>query len=569
MRSDSRLTLPRRDFLKGSLLGGASVLTSGLVACATHPTPSSAQPVVRTAAGKIRGAVIDGVNTFKGIPYGASTAGPNRFLPPQRAVSWDGVREASEYGAMTIQHPMTDQTYERVLHGLYPAALSRTQPPLFDMSEDCLFLNVWSPELGSGHKRPVMVWLHPGAFASWAGDSQWTDGANLARKHDVVFVSLNHRLNIFGYLYLGELGGSKYGESGNAGMLDIVAALGWIQENIGRFGGDPDNVTLLGESGGGYKVSVLLAMPAAKGLFHKAIVSSSAWNRTTTVDQGTAAARAVLGRLAISPGNVDELQQLPPDKILAALRDDLLYPVVAGTALPRQPFEPDAPEISRSVPLLIGLNQDEWAYSTIGDTPPQITDTASVRRALVNRHWRLGVTEVEADGFIGSVRAQHPTMSPLELYAKVYTNIIRDEILIQAERKAAQAGAPVYMYQFNWKSPAFEGRYGSCHTFDLPFVFDNVDAASQLYGTDPDPRRYELATRMSGAWTAFAHTGTPGHPSLPRWEPYSVRDRATMLFDYSCELVSDPQKEYRVAFEQLRAARVTKSTTWRTSVSNG
>ena len=555
----------RREFLKGSLSGGITLATADLTACASGADRTSDRPVVQTTSGRVRGSMTSGVNVFKGIPYGASTAGENRFMPPRRPEPWCGIREASEFGAMAIQRPLTDHTYATVLRGLYPSALYGATTPLFGMSEDCLFLNVWTAELGGGHRRPVMVWLHPGSFSSWAGNSDWTDGANLARQHDVVVVSLNHRLNIFGYLYLGEVGGPRYAESGNTGMLDIVAALHWIQENIARFGGDPDNVTIFGESGGGYKVSVLMAMPPARGLFHKAVVQSSPWNRTTTEDLAATATRELLGRLGLRADDLEALRNMPAGRVLAALGGDQLYPVVAGHALPDQPFDPVAPQSSRSVPLLIGLNQDEWAYATLAESPPRVDDARALHQGLL-RLWRLGVVENSVDLFIETARQLRPTGSYADLYGDVFTNVVRDEIFIQADRKAAQAGAPVFMYQFTWKSPAFEGRYGSCHTFEVPFVFDNVDAAPQLYGTTPDPRRYQLAANMSRAWTRFAHTGSPEHPGLPQWLPYTLQNKATLRFNYSPELVQDPQKDYRLAFERLRSARVARMATWKTTV---
>jgi para-nitrobenzyl esterase len=568
MKRPSDFASGRREFIRRSLVTGASLVASNTgirVSQAKEPHFNPLGPVVRTAAGRVRGVLSNGVNTFKGIPYGSKVAGGRRFLPADKPTSWEGVREAQQVGLMAVQKTMTDGTYAKVLNGLFPSALYMQSALSRMMGEDCLYLNVWSRQLGKESQRPVMVWMHPGSFNSWAGYSEWTDGANLARKRDVVIVSLNHRLNIFGHLYLGEFGEAKYADSGNVGMLDIIAALGWVQENIASFGGNPDNITVFGESGGAYKVDTLLAMPASKGLLHKAIVQSSALNRTSSREVAAAATRIILSRLNISPGNISALEELPTDRLLSALGDDLFYPVVAGDSLPRQPFDPDAPSISAAVPLLIGVNKDEWAYGILSEKPPEIVDTVSVRDAVVRRLWRLGVDEAQACLYIEAYRALHSPASPMQCYSGIVQNIIQEEAIIQAERKLEENRARCFMYLFAWEAPGFEGKYKSCHTFDVPFVFDNVDAAPQLYGPNPDPRRYDLAESMSKAWAAFAHDGDPSHPGLPHWKPYSSGDRSTMLLSYACELKDDPQREDRLAFEPLRASRIAKMTTWKSS----
>jgi len=513
------------------------------------------EPIVATTSGKVRGASAKGVYVFKGVPYGASTAGENRFMPPVRPPQWDGVRDALQYGPMAMQNAHRDRTYRRVLHGIYPEVN-------YPMSEDCLSLNIWSPELGRENKRPVMVWLHPGGFDIGAGNSDWSEGTNLARKGDVVVVSLNHRLDIFGFLYLGDMAGARYQESGNVGMLDIVAALTWVQENISDFGGDPKNVTLFGESGGGGKVSVLMAMPAAKGLFHKAIIQSGALIRATPREEATPLTLGVLEKLGITPGDISKLHQLPPEALLAIPRKYKVRPVVAGRSLPRHPFDPDAPAVSAEVPMLMGTTGNEATYYCLSDSVPLLNDTNTLRRRLVESFHNFGVADnAVADALIKINHALYPTMSPTEAFISIGTGIFFDDATIQAQAKAAAGKAPVFMYLFTWEAPEYTGSYKSCHTFEIPFVFDNVHAAPQWYESKRDPRLDELATTLSKAWATFAHRGDPSHSHMPQWSPYTANERATMILDYACRSVLDPKREQRLEFEKLRSVRVPRFTT--------
>ena len=534
----------RRRFLKTSALSSLALVTPGSFAAgvlAPATNMSIAKPLVKTKMGKVRGFVSDGVNTFRGIPYGASTAGMNRFISPKRPEPWAGVRDASQFGAMAFQDPPLKGIYADVLRGLAPVG------PM-NMSEDCLCLNVWSPALGVGHNRPVMVWMHPGGVVFWAGNSAWTDGANLARHHDVVVVSLNHRLGPLGFLYLGDVAGQKFAESGNAGMLDIIAALRWVQENIAAFGGDPDNVTIFGESGGGWKVSALLAMPAAQGLFHKAIVEYDVLVKGLPREKAAATTTAILGKLGIKDRVIDQLTTIPAVQLQEAAEGQNFVPVVDGSVLPRDPFFPDAPDVSAQVPLIIGNNRSETAYWFLLGGIPDLEDDAALKE-YVKSH--MGFNDVLAGKLIELYRRLNPSESRLDTVIGIARAEIRNEITTVAELKINKASAPVFRYEFEWEAPGFDGRYHSCHTFELPFVFDNVDAAPQLYGSSPDPRRYDLARNMSGAWAAFAHNGNPSHAGLPEWKPYTLPDRATMLLNYSSELINDPDDDERVAFEQL------------------
>src|SRR5580704_9575892 len=327
-----RLNMDRRSFLnRTTLAAGALTLARTWAAPATG---DSSSPVIETTEGKIRGSMEDKVSAFRGVPYGASTAASGRFLPPQKPQPWSGVKDTVELGHRSPQGPS----------GLIPevAAVDVGEPA----GEDCLVLNVWTPSATPGRKRPVMVWLHGGGFTSGSGGFKIYDGVNLAARHDVVVVTVNHRLNAFGYLYLADLGGAKYANSSNVGMLDIVSALEWVRDNISNFGGDPANVTIFGQSGGAAKVSTLLAMPGAQGLFHRAVIESSASIRGISRDAANKNTEAFLAKVGLKPNQIDELQNLPVDRLLQGLMGGRFGAVVDGNPRPANPFDPTAPEIS-------------------------------------------------------------------------------------------------------------------------------------------------------------------------------------------------------------------------------
>jgi para-nitrobenzyl esterase len=510
-------------------------------------------PILEISAGKLRGAVSAGVYSFRGVPYGASPTGCSRFMAPEPPVPWSGVRDALAYAGRAWQLPNRPKRRPELETLLGPAD---TTPE----GEDCLTLNVWTPGLGDGGKRPVMVWLHGGAFGYGSGNRAVTDGANLARRGDVVVVSVNHRLNIFGFLRLADLGGPQWAHSDNAGMLDIVAALHWVRDNVERFGGDPGNVTIFGESGGGGKVSVLLAMPAACGLFHRAMIQSGAAIRVSTRERANALAEAVLKELGVTRNECERLQTLPAERLLVAialasravgpshwpLLDRYNFgPVVDGTDLPQHPAEPGAPAISDDIPLMIGGTREESAFFLADDDAVwNGTLTEAELRERV-----AAVAGADTDAVLAAYRTALPQARPADrLIAALTGSNFWIRTVLLAERYAARPRAPVYMYSLDWQSPGHGGRVKAHHAMDLPFVFDNTDVADTTAGA---PAARELADRISATWIAFARDGSPDNPAIPSWPAYSATDRATMILETACRVAHDPGREMRLLWSRV------------------
>lgn len=494
--------------------------------------------VVQIATGKVAGYIEQGIYTYKGIPY----AKAERFMAPQPADNWEGVRSSRAYGPTAPQEVRKGWASDELG---FSFAWNDGFP-----GEDCLRANVWTPGINDGKKRPVMVWLHGGGYSAGSGQELPSyDGHNLADKGDVVVVTLNHRLNVLGFLDL-SVYGEKYAHSGNAGLLDIVAALDWVQTNIGSFGGDAGNVTIFGQSGGGGKVSTLLATPSAKGKFHKAIVQSGAMLKTMESRWSRRIGAAVVEELGITPGRIDELHAMPYEKLLAAgekaiakVREEAdkagfasfifgWAPTVDGSVLPRQPFSPDAPEQSKDVPMMIGTTIHEFSLSTY---VPQLR---TIDKSAAIEYLRTKYGE-KTEEFLRLFEKTYPDYQPKDLIDTDFT--FRPSAIEQAVLKARQGGAPVYTYMFAWESPVLDGILRSTHCMEIPFVFNNADIHASMTGGGKDA--LELAEKMSQAWINFARTGDPNTEDLPQWPAYNCSEGAAMIFNDDCEVRYNHDKE--------------------------
>ncbi|MGB9408895.1 MAG: carboxylesterase/lipase family protein [Terracidiphilus sp.] len=568
-RSDKPMTqpfsaMPRRSVLKGLAVAAAGGVASALLTKPADALPagvgyprtaspvgdsistSDHQPVVETESGKVRGYIRDGIVTFKGIPYGADTSGSNRFMPPQKPAPWTGVRSSMQYGWVCPQPPREGWKNDE-------------EAWLFSWNdgvanEDCLRLNIWSQAVNDGKKRPVMVWLHGGGYTMGSGNELLSyDGENLARRGDVVIVSINHRLNVLGYLNLASFG-HQYADSANAGMLDIVAALTWVRDNIANFGGDPGAVTIFGQSGGGGKVTALMAMPAAQGLFHRAIVQSGSILQGATQEASTRHAAALLKQLGLTPSNVDKLQSVPIDRLEQAAAAitrmgppssgviDFLHtgsllgwsPVVDGDTLPQNPFDPAAPAISAKVPLVVGNTLNEFV--TAINHPEAMRMTEDELKKRIEGNWAGKSAKI-----LEAFRTAYPGAKPFELWSIITASPVRAAALAQVRRKAVQQSAPAYCYWFTWQTPVLNGRPMAFHCSEIAFVFDNTQRCENMTGGGPAARA--LAARMSEAWIHFARTGNPNHHALPRWTPLTPENNATMIFDQNCSLKNNLDDE--------------------------
>jgi len=528
----------RRTFLKQtSLLAiapAAAVLARG----------QSAQNAVvaETAFGKIRGEEVQGIKIFKGVPYGATTAGQNRFMPPMDPAPWAGVRDALHYG------PSTPQSNPGVARAISP--LSTASANLPPESEDCLVLNVWTPALKDGRKRPVLFWCHGGGFVSGSGSSPGTDGANLARRGDVVVVTINHRLNVLGFTYLYEFGGADFASSGDAGMLDIVHALRWVRNNIEQFGGDPNTVMIFGQSGGGRKVGTLLAMPSAKGLFHRAVIESGPTIKLVEIGQATGVSGMLLAKLNVGRGQVRDLQKMPVERIMSAYfavlkdmggQDQMTQgfsPTVDGKAVPKHPFHPAASPISADVPLMLGSTRTEMTL--LSDTASFSLDEAGMRARIKNLAGDNG------EPLIDTYRRLNPQATPSELFFLIASDYRYSAPVMKiAERRAALGKGPVHLYYFTWETPVEGGRLKSPHTMEIPFAFDNVQISRNLTGGGADAMA--LADKLSDTWIAFARTGDPNTSKLPHWPAFNATERPTMVINNQSKVVDDPIREQRLA----------------------
>jgi para-nitrobenzyl esterase len=515
------------------------------------------ETLAETALGKFRGSEHRGIRVFKGIPYGAATDGANRFRPPRPAAPSAGVRDALAFGPSSPQMmgPMDEQTLPPRPPFMEMFGLS--DPPDIHQSEDCLVLNVWTPGLADGAKRPVLFRIHGGGYGAGSGSWNWHDGTNIARRGDVVVVTVNHRLSPLGYLYLDGIGGDDWTGSGNVGMLDLVLALEWVRDNIEAFGGDPDRVMIFGESGGGSKVCNLLAMPQAAGLFHRAVEQSGPMLQAKTTEEANATAEQYLAELGVGTDQLDRLFELPMQQFLDAhmslamkrgslqMAMVLLSPVVDGRVLPSHPGDAISAGAAASIPLLLGSTRHEMAaaMSQAEGGYPDLDDT-QLRERLQS------VVSGPLDDIVAAFRRTNPDASPTELFALIQTAATMGVHTTElAERKLAGGTAPVYAYLLTWRSPV-DPRLGAPHGMCVPLSMDNCQSAK--WSDVPEAR--PLAARMSQAWINFAACGDPNHPDLPKWEPYSIDERTTMLFGDPCTAVDDPFAQERIAMQGVTAS---------------
>lgn len=523
--------LDRRTVMRASL---ASLAAAPMIA---GSAAASEAPIATTRHGRVRGVETDGIRIFKGVPYASAP----RFLAPVAPQAWTGVRDALAFGPMAPQ--------SRGPLGSLFASWTFDK----EMSEDCQSLNVWTPALADDRKRPVMVWMHGGGFTSLSGSRNVFDGTRLARKGDVVVVTLNHRLNVFGYLQLAELA-PQFPDAGNVGNLDIVAALRWVKDNIVAFGGDPDNVTIFGQSGGGGKVTTLMGMPSARGLFHKAIVQSgSHYLKALSPAEGLKLTEALLTALDIKPADAASLAAMPMERVVEGYRKAagaparaVYRPVADGRSLPSGPFAPDAPAIAADIPMIVGTTATEMTLFTGTDTDAFNLDEAGLRKRLSQ-----AVGEGEIDKALATYRATRPNATPSDIYFAIVTDTSFTRFSWQqAERKARQGGARVWAYELVWKTPVDGGKWGSPHSLDLAMVFDNVALSASMVGTGPEAQI--VADQMSAAWLAFARTGDPNNAATVAWPAYDLAERSTMALDVESKIVKDFRGDERMLMASVK-----------------
>ncbi len=509
-----------------SFINLTSISLITLVLCFTGCNPGANQnqePVIKTSYGVISGSIDEGIFTFKGIPY----AKANRFMPPQAPDAWDGIRECVSYG------PVAKQIVSWIDES--------------KMDEKELFsVNVWTSGILDGKKRPVMLWLHGGGFHVGSSSDPMTDGKALAKKGDVVMVSVNHRLNILGFLDLSACG-SKYAQSANVGMLDIIKALEWIQNNIENFGGDPSNVTIFGESGGGGKVGTLMCMPAAKGLFHKAIIQSGTLINVMTKEKSAALGIAVLNELGLTADDVDKLDTIPYLDLVKAGNEAILKisgprkpgsptmfgfaPSADGEILLQQPFSPGFASISDNIPLMMGTTLNELVNTAYAEKDLTLEQAKERLKAIYGD---------KTDQYIEVFAKAYPDYAPQDLLS--IDPVFRPFTIRTADARALQSKAPFYVYFLAWKSPVDDATKGSFHGLDIPLAFNNVDLKPEWTGTSDEA--YKLADIMSSVWINFAKTGNPNVAGkLPEWNIYTAENGVTMLFDNSCRIIYNHDRE--------------------------
>lgn len=572
--SVSRLLSSRRTFIQSALTAGTATAAGAfsgapVIRADRHGARSAAQTgvvahtnsdVVETVYGKVRGSERNGIRIFRGIPYGADTGGQNRFLPARPPEGWAGVLPTLWYGPACPWAP-------RAQWAEHERAFVQQWEDGYGRGENLLLANVWTPGINDSKKRPVMVWVHGGGY-SWGSSYELPayDGENLARRGDFVVVSLHHRLSTFGFLNLSELNGSRFAHSHNLGMSDIVFLLEWVRDNVANFGGDPGNVTIVGQSGGGGKVSILLSMPSAKGLFHKACVHSGSTLRLPETDKSLSLSSAVLAELNVSAGNADVLQSISSEQLLNAALAALtkvnaplanapttpgrnprlsFSPYVDGEVIPQQPFDPGAPVVSADVPMFVCNTLNEFIDAL--DKPDAFSMTADELSSKISAVYGNRAAEI-----IAVFRKGHPKANNFQLWSIISASgATRANAVKQCQRKAALQKASVYNCWWQWQTPILDGRPMALHAGDLAFFFHNLQRCEAQTGDSPEART--LADQMSEAWIHFARTGDPNHPGIPKWSPVTPNGSETMIFNAPCVFSKDPDSDERRILERSSA----------------
>ncbi len=527
-------TATRRSFIRNGAIGlgtayGLNVMTGMAWAAAPEDFP-----IATTASGKLQGMNFGGILRFLGIPYGASTAGANRFKPARPVKPWTGVREAFGFGEIAPQRPGD-------LRGEY-TRLIEWDKQNGGMGEDCLMLNVWTPALGDGKKRPVFVSFHGGGFSSGSGAAPGFNGDPLARYGDAVVVTVNHRLAAFGFLHLGDLIGPEFAQSGNVGMLDLEAALKWVRTNAEAFGGDPNCVTIFGQSGGGRKVSSMLSLPSSKGLFHRGIVESGSISRFLSRDEANANARVLLAELGIAPTNARKILDVPMlDLLNAQTRAGAkvgglgFMPMVDGRIYPAYPALQNAADVS----VIIGTTRDESAL--------YMTDYNLDRAGLDS--WAAKRFGANSQRVVSAFRQAYPDISPYMMKVRIDTQWDRRARAIkQADQRAALKGAPTWVFRFDAPSPADGGKFGAIHGIEVALAFHNP---LETITAEAPPYIRKLNDQVADIWLAFGRTGDPNNLSIPTWQPYDSASRTSLLLDKQVQAVSDPDRDLRLLRDEI------------------
>lgn len=523
---------PSRRFV---MAAGSSLLIPGVAKA------QATAPVVETTAGRVRGYIRNGTRIFKAIPYGDNTAGANRFMPPRPPKPWAGVKECFEYGPQTPQGD--GSLWEPEAPSLYTDLYERL-PEV--QSEDCLVLNVWTPALDNA-RRPVMFWIHGGGFSTGSGASKWYDGTNIAQKQDVVVVTINHRLNVFGYSHLGAFH-DDFADSSNCGTLDAAAALRWVRDNIANFGGDPDRVMVHGQSGGGRKTTMVLTNTETQGLFHRAVVQSGSQLRVDTPEMGEARAARLLQALDIAPRDVHRLQQLPVtdiQRVQGAASRGQWRPVAGSPSLPHHPSDPEAIAMSRNIPVMIGTCRTENSGFMAGDPAMDTLSDEALLARLENA--QAG----EGRRLYDMYRRIYPTSANAEIAYMASTDpgyflasCIQADLMSEAHREH------VYYYSFDRETPVDGGRFYAPHAEEIPFVFDSLEYGQRIAGPQT-PQSQALADQVSALWANFARNGIPSATGVRGWSPYNTASRPTLMINYESDMQNDPRGEQRETWQSF------------------